>query len=59
MPDFIATFNLKHYSASAASDIKGWITSVIVLGGLIGALTSSPFNDRLGRRWTLFLNALI
>ncbi|OWZ37246.1 solute carrier family 2 [Cryptococcus neoformans var. grubii Br795] len=59
MPDFIATFNLKHYSASAASDIKGWTTSVIVLGGLIGALTSSPFNDRLGRRWTLFLNALI
>ncbi|KAL0247306.1 hypothetical protein I308_104342 [Cryptococcus tetragattii IND107] len=59
MPDFIATFNMKHYSASAASNIKGWTTSVIVLGGLIGALTSSPFNDRLGRRWTLFLNALI
>ncbi|KIR67999.1 hypothetical protein I312_104851 [Cryptococcus bacillisporus CA1280] len=59
MPDYIATFNLKHYSASAASNIKGWTTSVIVLGGLIGALTSSPFNDRLGRRWTLFLNALI
>ncbi|OCF31073.1 solute carrier family 2 [Kwoniella heveanensis BCC8398] len=59
MKDFIKTFGLSGYSAAAKSNISGWITSVIVLGGLIGALTSSPFNDRLGRKWTLFMNAAI
>ncbi|WWC93843.1 hypothetical protein V866_000679 [Kwoniella sp. B9012] len=59
MKDFIKTFELSSLSTSAKSNISGWITSVIVLGGLIGALTSSPFNDRLGRKWSLFMQAAI
>ena len=59
MSSFKKTFHLGKLSAAELSDIKGWVTSVIVLGGLVGALVSSPFNDRLGRRWTLFLCAVI
>ncbi|WWC63043.1 uncharacterized protein I303_105642 [Kwoniella dejecticola CBS 10117] len=59
MKNFISTFGLGHLSASEKSNISGWVTSVIVLGGLIGALTSSPFNDRLGRKYTLLLQAVI
>jgi MFS family permease len=59
MSNFKKTFHFSSMSESELSNIKGWVTSVIVLGGLVGALTSSPFNDRLGRRWTLFINAVI
>ena len=59
MKDFVTTFHLSSLSASAKSNVSGWITSVIVLGGLGGALTSAPFNDRLGRRWTMFINSII
>jgi MFS family permease len=59
MKDFATTFGLSTMSADAKSNISGWVTSVIVLGGLVGALTSAPFNDALGRRWTLMLNAII
>jgi len=59
MKDFIKHYGLDTMSATEKSNISGWVTSVIVLSGLIGALTSSPFNDKLGRRWTLMIMAVI
>ena len=59
MTDFIKTFRLTSYSATEYSNISGWVTSVIVLGGLGGALTASLLNDRLGRPKTLWLMGLI
>jgi MFS family permease len=59
MPDFVSSFGLGHLSAAELSNISGWITAVIVLGGLIGALISAPLNDHLGRKWSLFLCGVI
>ncbi|KAI5478080.1 putative Hexose transport-related protein [Pseudohyphozyma bogoriensis] len=59
MTDFKESFHLDGYSTDALANIKGWATSVIVLGGVVGALLSAPLNDRLGRRLTLFITGVI
>jgi SP family sugar:H+ symporter-like MFS transporter len=59
MSSFKKTFMWSEYSASERTNNSGWITSVIVLGGLVGTSTSAPFNDRLGRKWTMFVNGFL
>ncbi|KAH8083059.1 putative hexose transport-related protein [Filobasidium floriforme] len=59
MSSFKQTFRWKEFSASEQTNNSGWITSVIVLGGLVGTSTSAPFNDRLGRKWTMFVNGFL
>ncbi|KAI5476043.1 solute carrier family 2 [Pseudohyphozyma bogoriensis] len=59
MADFKKSFHLASYSKAELANIQGWVTSVIVLGGVIGALVSSPFNDYLGRKKTLILTAVL
>ncbi|GAA5916536.1 hypothetical protein JCM6882_003575 [Rhodosporidiobolus microsporus] len=59
MHDFKESFDLNSYSKSAYADLSGWVTSIIVLGGLVGALISAPFNDYLGRRLTLYLTSIV
>lgn len=59
MSDFKHTFHFGKYSADSLANIRGWVTSVVVLGGMIGALAAAPLTDRLGRKWSLFVVAII
>ncbi|ORY81812.1 putative hexose transport-related protein [Leucosporidium creatinivorum] len=59
MHDFKESFNLASYSTTAYANLTGWVTSIIVLGGLVGSLISAPINDYFGRRSTLFGFTLI
>jgi MFS family permease len=59
MSDFKKTFDFAQYSADSLANIRGWVTSVVVLGGMIGALTAAPLTDHLGRKWSLFVVAII
>ncbi|GAA6023029.1 hypothetical protein JCM10207_002048 [Rhodosporidiobolus poonsookiae] len=59
MHDYKESFNLGSYSTSAYANLSGWITSAIVIGGLIGSLSAAPFLDYIGRRMTLFASTII
>ncbi|GAA6006194.1 sugar porter family MFS transporter [Rhodotorula paludigena] len=59
MHDVKESFDLAQYSSTAYSDLSGWLTSIIVLGGMIGAFATAPLNDLVGRRITLFLLGLL
>lgn len=46
-------------STTGVSNITGWITSSLLLGSCVGALMCAPFNDRLGRKYSLALFSLV
>ncbi|GAA5913602.1 hypothetical protein JCM6882_001698 [Rhodosporidiobolus microsporus] len=59
MHAFKESFKFAQYSATALADIQGWVTSSIVIGGLIGALIAAPITDRFGRKKTLYACGLL
>ncbi|GAA6039048.1 hypothetical protein JCM8097_000172 [Rhodosporidiobolus ruineniae] len=59
MHDFKASFGLNDLTTTALADTTGWLTSIIVLGGMIGALVAAPFNDWFGRKKALWVAGLL
>lgn len=59
MHDFKESFDLGRYSTSEYANVSGWVTSVIVISGLGGALVSAPMNDILGRKKALLIMSLL
>ncbi|OCF31430.1 hypothetical protein I316_06832 [Kwoniella heveanensis BCC8398] len=57
MTDFVKTFGFEHYTTTELANIKGWITSVLVLGGCFGTLSAQFSSEWLGRRASLFIAA--
>ncbi|KAI5477377.1 putative hexose transport-related protein [Pseudohyphozyma bogoriensis] len=53
MKDFKNSFHWSSYTSAELTNLTGWVTSIIVLGGVIGSLVSAPLNDVLGRKKTL------
>ncbi|PYH90440.1 general substrate transporter [Aspergillus ellipticus CBS 707.79] len=58
-PRFRVKFGLDQQSPEQYANTKGWIVSIFLAGTAAGCLICLPFNDRLGRRWTLRLSTLI
>lgn len=53
-----APFYEKFFTLTDASD-KGWAQSCALIGCLVGALMSGGMSDRFGRKWLLFLSAVL
>ncbi|KAI9374441.1 general substrate transporter [Aspergillus egyptiacus] len=49
------TGDLKSHNSTS----KGAVIAAFQIGALIGALSTTFFSDRLGRRWTIFIGALL
>lgn len=54
MPAFERSFPAIHNSSSAT----GWLTSILQLGGWIGALSSGVTSEVFSRKHTIFVGAL-
>ncbi|KAG1736496.1 general substrate transporter [Suillus lakei] len=59
LPSFQNYFGLPSESASARASLNGYIISVLQAGGLFGALSSSYFSGRFGRKPSLLVSAVI
>lgn len=59
MENFISSFHLDQYTTTEYANISGWVTSVIVLGGVVGSLVAAPLNDIFGRKKSLFLSGIL
>ena len=53
-----APFYEKFFTLANAAD-KGWAQSCALIGCLVGALISGGMSDRFGRKWLLFLSAVL
>jgi MFS transporter, SP family, xylose:H+ symportor len=53
-----APFYEKFFALANPAD-KGWAQSCALIGCLVGALLSGGLSDRFGRKWLLFLSAVI
>jgi sugar porter (SP) family MFS transporter len=53
-----APFYEKFFSLLDPAD-KGWAQSCALIGCLVGALVSGGMSDRFGRKWLLFLSAVL
>ncbi|KAL4732049.1 hypothetical protein ACLX1H_001056 [Fusarium chlamydosporum] len=58
MPDFKREFGLDKRSDQAAADLAGNLVTTMQAGAIAGALLSSPFADRKGRKPALLLVAV-
>ncbi|PWY67156.1 general substrate transporter [Aspergillus heteromorphus CBS 117.55] len=56
---FRTKFGLDQQSPEQYANTQGWIVSMFTAGLAVGCLICLPFNDRLGRRWTLRLSTLV
>ncbi|KAG2114854.1 general substrate transporter [Suillus clintonianus] len=59
LPSFQKYFGLLSESASARASLSGNIVSVLQAGGFVGALSSSYFSSRFGRKPSLLASAVI
>ncbi|KAJ5201451.1 uncharacterized protein N7498_006114 [Penicillium cinerascens] len=55
----IDTVNTKGAVRAKNSTAKGAVIASFQLGALIGSLSCTGFGDRLGRRWTIFVGAIL
>lgn len=55
----IDTVNTKDAVRAKNSTAKGAVIASFQLGALIGALSCTGLGDRLGRRWTIFVGAIL
>ncbi|KAI2791266.1 hypothetical protein POX_c04123 [Penicillium oxalicum] len=55
----IDTINTKGPSRAQHSTIKGVVIASMQIGALVGALSCTAFSDRIGRRKTIFLGAIL
>jgi len=53
-----APFYEKFFALASPED-KGWAQSCALIGCLVGALLSGGLSDRFGRKWLLFLSAVL
>ncbi|KAF5017326.1 hypothetical protein F66182_10755 [Fusarium sp. NRRL 66182] len=58
MPDFKREFGLDTRPRSAAADLAGNLVTTMQAGAIAGALVSSPFADRKGRKPALLIVAI-
>lgn len=49
----------KFPTLSSDTTLKGWVVSVLTLGAMVGALINGPVADRLSRRWSISLAAVV
>ncbi|RAH52265.1 sugar transporter [Aspergillus piperis CBS 112811] len=56
---FRIKFGLGQQSPDEYANTKGWIVSMFTAGMTLGCLLCLPFNDRIGRRWTMRLSTLV
>ncbi|PWY94335.1 general substrate transporter [Aspergillus sclerotioniger CBS 115572] len=56
---FRIKFGLDQQSPEQYANTKGWIVSIFTAGMALGCLACLPFNDRIGRRWTMRLSTLV
>lgn len=45
-------------SVANSSSAKGWLTSVLQLGGILGSLTAGVFGEVFSRKYTMFMACL-
>ncbi|CEJ61434.1 hypothetical protein PMG11_09969 [Penicillium brasilianum] len=56
---FEKAFGFDQKSKTEVSNLKGWITSCILLGSCVGALISAPISVRFGRKLSLQVFSLL
>lgn len=55
----LRTFNTFSYMLSQANECSGAVVSVFTGGAFFGAMFAGYAGDRLGRKWTIMIGALI
>ncbi|KAJ5701427.1 general substrate transporter [Penicillium malachiteum] len=59
MSPFEKAFGFNDESSTQVANIKGWMTSCILLGSCMGALIAAPISERLGRKLSLMAFSLL
>ena len=59
LPSFKRDFGISGLPAAEADNRKGTIAAMLAAGGSAGALCAAPTSDFLGRKWSVFLWAIV
>ncbi|KAJ6031786.1 hypothetical protein N7540_002518 [Penicillium herquei] len=59
LASFENAFGMKNMTTSEIDNRKGTISAMLAAGGSAGALLAAPTSDYLGRKWSVFLWAVI